>query len=132
MKRACRGFSLLEVLVAFIILSLALGVLMRIFSGGLGNIGAAEQYSRAVAIAESRLAVVGVEAPLEAGQSAGEAENGYRWQTTVQRFDSGTAPVENAAEALSLYRVEVLVNWDDEATTARGIRLVSLRAAAAP
>jgi len=50
----------------------------------------------------------------------------------VQRFDSGTAPVENAAEALSLYRVEVLVNWDDEATTARGLRLVSLRAAAAP
>ncbi len=132
MKHDSRGFSLLEVLVAFVILSLVLGVLMRIFSGALGNIGAAEQYSRAVAIAESKLAAVGVEAPLEEGESAGDAGGGYAWQATVQRFDAGISPVDNTVQGVGLYRVEVVVNWGDDATTPRRLRLVTLRTAATP
>jgi len=132
MKHDSRGFSLLEVLVAFVILSLVLGVLMRIFSGALGNIGAAEQYSRAVAIAESKLAAVGVEAPVEEVESAGDAGGGYAWQATVQRFDAGISPVDNTVQGVGLYRVEVVVNWGDDATTPRRLRLVTLRTAATP
>jgi general secretion pathway protein I len=131
-KHTCRGFSLLEVLVAFIILSLALGVLMRIFSGGLGNIGAAEHYSRAVAIAESQLAAAGVESPLTEGENAGEVENGYRWRTSVKRVEPGGGALDNAALPVGLFQVEVTVNWDDTATTPRGLRLVTLRTAAGP
>ena len=127
MKRSCRGFSLLEVLVAFIILALALGVLMRIFSGGLGNIGLAEHYSKAVAIAEIKLAAVGVESPLTEGENSGE-EQGYAWRTSVRRYAEETSPVEPATLLLDLYEVEVIVNWDDS-TKPRGVRLVSLRAA---
>lgn len=132
MKHACRGFSLLEVLVAFIILSLALGVLMRIFSGGLGNIGAAEHYSRAVAIAESQLAAAGVESPLTEGEYTGETENGYAWRTSMQRYDAGTQPLEGVVLPVDLYQVEVTVNWDNTATTPRTLRLVTLRAAPRP
>ena len=132
MKHGSRGFSLLEVLVAFIILALVLGVLMRIFSGALGNIGAAEQYSRAVAIAESKLAAMGVEAPLEEGESGGEADDGYAWQATVQRFDTGTSSVDDTVQGVGLYRVEVVVNWGDDARTPRRLRLVTLRTAATP
>lgn len=132
MKQACRGFSLLEVLVAFIILALSLGVLMRIFSGGLGNIGAAEHYSRAVAIAESELAAIGVEAPLTEGESTGEAKDGYTWRTSVQRYEASTQPVEEAVLPVDLYQVEVTVNWDTAATTPRALRFVSLRAAPRP
>ena len=130
MKRACRGFSLLEVLVAFIILAMALGVLMRIFSGGLGNIGMAEHYSHAVAIAEMKLASVGVESPLTEGEVTGE-EQGYTWRTSVLRFEE-EAPVEAAALLLELYRVEVTVNWDETATKPRSLRFVTLRAAPRP
>lgn len=132
MRHGCRGFSLLEVLVAFIILSLVLGVLMRIFSGALGNIGAAEQYSRAVAIAESKLATMGVEASLEEGESGGEADGGYAWQATVQRFDAGTPTLDNAVQGLGLYRVEVVVSWGGDATPPRRLRLLTLRTAATP
>ena len=127
MKQACRGFSLLEVLVAFIILAMALGVLMRIFSGGLGNIGMAEHYSQAVAIAEMKLASVGIESPLTEGEITGE-EQGYTWRTSVRRFEE-EAPVEAAALLLDLYRVEVTVNWDETATKPRSLRFVTLRAA---
>lgn len=132
MKHACRGFSLLEVLVAFIILSLTLGVLMRIFSGGLGNIGSAEHYSRAVAIAESQLAATGVESPLIEGDYAGETENGYTWRTSVQRYDASTQPLEGGVLPVDLYQVEVAVNWDNTATTPRSLRLLTLRAAPRP
>ena len=132
MKHTCRGFSLLEVLVAFIILSLALGVLMRIFSGGLGNIGAAEHYSQAVAIAESQLAAAGVESPLTEGEYAGETENGYTWRTSMQRYDAGTQPLEGVVLPVDLYRVEVTVNWDNTATIPRTLRLVTLRVAPRP
>lgn len=132
MKQACRGFSLLEVLVAFIILSLALGVLMRIFSGGLGNIGAAEHYSRAVAIAESQLAAAGIESPLTEGENAGEMENGYTWRTSVRRYDADEQPLEGVVLPVDLYQVEVTVNWDHTATTPRTLRFVTLRATPRP
>lgn len=132
MKQACRGFSLLEVLVAFIILSLALGVLMRIFSGGLGNIGAAEHYSRAVAIAESQLAAAGIESPLTEGENAGEIENGYTWRTSVRRYDADEQPLEGVVLPVDLYQVEVTVNWDHTATTPRTLRFVTLRATPRP
>ncbi len=127
MKQDCRGFSLLEVLVAFIVLSLSLGVLMRIFSGGLGNIGEAEHYSRAVAIAESRLAAMGVESPLTEGESSGEEGNGYKWQTSVRPFEPAAGPLEGGALPVSLYQVEVSVKWGDVAMNPRTLRLVTLR-----
>lgn len=131
MNRACRGFSLLEVLVAFIILALALGVLMRIFSGGLGNIGTAEHYSRAVAIAESELAALGVESPLAEGERTGEAATGYTWRTSVQRYETSTQP-EAAAGPVDLYQVEVSVSWDAAAAMPRSLRFVTLRVAPRP
>ena len=129
MKQACRGFSLLEVLVAFIILAMALGVIMRIFSGGLGNIGAAEHYSQAVAIAELKLAAIGVESPLTEGENTGTEEHGYTWRTSVHRYEAGAQPVEAAAPLIDLFQVEVTVNWDDTTTKPRSLRFVTLRAA---
>jgi general secretion pathway protein I len=125
-KRACRGFSLLEVLVAFVILALVLAVLMRIFSGALRNIGAAEGYSQAVAIAESKLAAIGVDAPLAEGSNAGSG-NGYSWRIVVRREEAG-APVLESVQPDELYRVEVTVSWG-EAPAARSVRFVTLRAA---
>ena len=55
------GYTLIEVLVAFMILALALTVLMRIFSGGLRNVSVSSDYAVATLIAESRLAATAVE-----------------------------------------------------------------------
>ena len=54
------GFSLLEVLVAFAILALSLGVLLQIFSRAMSTTAVSGSYSRAAAMAEARLAEVGV------------------------------------------------------------------------
>ncbi len=82
-----RGFTLLEVLVAFAILTLSLGVVMQIFSTGLNNLALGDEYSRATLLAQSRLAALGIEEPLKAGDESGDFGDGYHWHVTVTPYD---------------------------------------------
>lgn len=112
MRSAYRGFSLLEVLVAFVMLSLALSVLMRIFSGGTHNAALASDYSRAVLLAETRLAVAGIETPLQEGISAGSADEKFRWQTSVH-MQPAIAETPSILSPVGLFEVEAKVMWND-------------------
>jgi general secretion pathway protein I len=125
-----RGFSLLEVLVAFVILALALGVLMRVFSGGINNVGVAERYAYATILAESRLAALGVESPLEEGETSGTEASGYRWRTRVSAYQSSGAALDGTTAPVILFQVEVTVGWDHADHQERQVRLTTLRAAA--
>ena len=51
------GFSLLEVLAAFVILALVATALFRLFSGSLSNASAAEEWSRALPRAMGNAAI---------------------------------------------------------------------------
>ncbi len=78
-----RGFSLLEVLVAFAILALTLGVLLNIFSRASHSAIVSTQYSQAAALAEAQLNAIGITTPLEAGTYSGELESGFAWEISV-------------------------------------------------
>jgi general secretion pathway protein I len=120
MKKYNRGFSLLEVLVAFVILGLVLGVLMEIFSSGLRNVGRATESQRAVLLAQSKLASVGIETALREGESNGDFDGGFRWQLSIKPFKESQ---ESQAEfvdpsgviapilPVTLLEVEVRVLW---------------------
>ncbi len=121
------GFSLLEVLVAFSILSLSLGVLLRIFGGDGRLAGLAEEHSRAVVLAESLLANAGVEAPLQPGEFSGEIDSRFSWVMRVTPF---VPPEEGLPEQQSFkpYWVELTVEWGEtnepHAFTLSTLRLV--------
>jgi general secretion pathway protein I len=127
---------LLEVLVAFVILALSLGVLMRVFSIGLRNSDLAERYAYATLLAESKLAAAGIEDVLAEGATDGEAERGFRWQTVVSRFeDPDPSPASSPAGGaglVELFRVDVVVTWAGEGDQEREVRLSTLRAAPMP
>ena len=111
-----RGFSLLEVLVAFVILSLVATALFRLFSGALGNASAAEDYSRAVLVAESALAVAAATQPLREDTQSGSADDGrIAWTTRVAPYSPpGVSPdLERAAETTPtrLYRISAEVTF---------------------
>ena len=107
---AQQGFTLIEVLVAFMILTLSLSVLFRIFSGGLTNVAVAGDYAQAVLVAESQLAVVGRSEPLIVGQINGESGKRFRWRRTIESYQPWeddtalTVPVSG-------YHVTVEVSW---------------------
>jgi general secretion pathway protein I len=122
------GFSLLEILVAFAILALALGVLLRIF-GGAGRIaGVADEYSRAIVVAESMLATAGVTEPLQPGETSGEIDENYRWTMRVSPYP---LPVDEALAnpvnfSFQPVWVELTVEWGSE-DDPRAFELATLR-----
>ncbi|WP_411849851.1 type II secretion system protein XpsI [Stenotrophomonas sp. LGBM10] len=136
MKRQ-RGYSLLEVIVAFALLALALTLLLGSLSGASRQVGQADLRTRAVLHAQSLLDATGVEAPLQPGQTAGEWEDGrYRWQLQVEPFVDArgdAAPVATDPAAPQLAQLTLQVRWGDAAGETmqwRSLRL--LPPAAAP
>ncbi|NJN46278.1 MAG: prepilin-type N-terminal cleavage/methylation domain-containing protein [Candidatus Competibacteraceae bacterium] len=130
MKRPANyhGFSLLEVLVAFAILSLTLGVLLQVFATGLRNTANAEDYTRAVMQAESLLAQVGITLPVESQQ--GELDDRFQWRITVTPFPIETIlDPETPTETLRFtpYQVVAEVSWSAGASQARSVTLETLR-----
>ena len=85
-RRKDGGFTLVEVLVAFAIVAVSLGALLQIFSGGLRSSRTAEAYATAALLAESKLARIGIEEPLEEGDTTGVFDNGFEWQSTVSPY----------------------------------------------
>ena len=115
-----RGFSLLEVLVAFTILAITLGVLTQVFSRALHTAALSGSYGRATALAEAGIGLVGLDIPLEPGSRAGETEDGLQWQVLVTELPLGDLlPGE---PPLPAYVITSEVAWE----TARGTRRVSL------
>ncbi len=117
------GFSLLEVLVAFAILSMSLGVLYQAFSNSLRNVGTSGDYSRAMIIAEARLAEAMAEVPLKEGSDQGEVDNRYQWKIMVQRYEYED---EESVSRFTPYQVQVVVSWEDGKHT-REYELTTLR-----
>jgi general secretion pathway protein I len=104
------GYTLIEVLVAFVILALALTVLLRIFSGGLRNVSVSSDYATATLIAESRLAAAGIDTPLRPGETSGTEGERFAWTVSVQDYQPWPG-YRSAARGVDAYRVTVTVEW---------------------
>jgi general secretion pathway protein I len=102
-----QGFTLLEVLVAFTMLALVMGVLLQVFSGGLRTAEVARDHAVGALLAESKLADIGIEEPLIEGERAGTFDNGYRWHYSIDRYQEQ----DDAEEKIVPYRLILTVEW---------------------
>lgn len=123
------GFTLLEVLVAFVIAAGALAVLFRATVEGQAAGATAARYQEALSRARSRLAAV-EGTPLLAGERGGDDGGGYRWRMRVSLLAEG-GPVRNGPQLPALYAVAVAVAWG-EGPGARTVQLETRRLGPSP
>ena len=130
-----RGFSLIEVLAAFVILALVATALFQLFSGALQNASAAEDWSRAVLVAESRLAAAAQTQPLVEATERGDVDDGrIHWESRVKPWEAPGVDPELAriSEGMMtrLYRVEVDVRFPGIAGRERALSIATVKLAA--
>ncbi|MDD5632122.1 MAG: type II secretion system protein [Methylococcales bacterium] len=122
-----KGFSLLEILIAFSILAISLGILLKIFSAGVNTAIVAEDYTAAVQIAEGLLAKTSMETTLQPGQDSGLENEKYHWLVEVSPFMFNPENVDATTIKTALFKIRVIVNWGDDNDNNREIKLTTLK-----
>jgi general secretion pathway protein I len=121
-SRRDEGFTLIEVLVALVILTLSFAAVMGLLSSGMMSVERAEDQRLAILVAQSTLDRVEAERPLQSGQRAGPMEDRFRWRVLIEPYrEIGLDP----KLAVRPYQLTVTVTWgamDHE----RSIRLIGL------
>jgi general secretion pathway protein I len=119
-----QGFTLLEVLVALVVLATTVVAVLQLFGGGLRLARAAGDHADAALLASTKLADL-EPGPLTEGVTEG-IDGPYRWTRRVT-LESALLPLEpNTPDAIRirLARVNVEVRWGQS----RRFELVTLRA----
>lgn len=114
-SRNSGGFTLLEVMLAFVIFAMSFAVVLEIISGSIRNTMHAKEYTEVALITQSVMDQVGLDIPLESGtRSSGELGE-YKWELEVNPFE-GSAEVSRFQEiseqtGIELLEVEFIITW---------------------
>ncbi len=107
------GMSLIEVLVAFVILGMVMAVIMRINATSLRNHDVSKAYLQALRVAESRMLAEGLDESSRILIRTGEESGGIRWEFTRQPYEGWR---EERLQGLQATPVEetISVSWGEE------------------
>src|SRR3990167_10484574 len=83
-----KGFTLLEVMVAIVILGLGLTVVFELFSGGLKSVEISNDYSNDVILANKKMGELSLKEKLDVGKETGDfsEEDNYKWEVDIVSY----------------------------------------------
>jgi general secretion pathway protein I len=116
-----RGFALLEILVAFVVLALGLGAVLTGVAIAMRSDARTQSNRVALRLAQSRLEAVGITQAILPGLSEGQFTEKYRWRQTITAIRSmaeqqevqGGKPGQSANGEIKSFWVEVTVQAAD-------------------
>jgi general secretion pathway protein I len=108
MTRRMRGFSLLEVIAAMLLLTIAFAALMKVAGGSIALTRNADDHSQAALWARSLLDTVDITAPLRAGNTEGRFDATYRWRLVVTPWQPEQAAPNTP---LRMMKLDLDVMW---------------------
>jgi general secretion pathway protein I len=123
-QRAKAGFTLLEVLVAFSILSIAIVASIQGFAEGLRLLRLAGEHQRAILLADQKIR----EVVTPAEERTADSDGAYRWERTITIVPTPDLSRIPATEMWHVYLITVKVTWSDK----RSVEVATLRTSAQP
>lgn len=112
--RSSRGFTLLEVMLAFVIFALSFATVLEIIAGSMRSVRRAGDDTQVALFAQSVMDQVGTEIPLEVGEFSGLELDRLRWQLDIYPYIPEDAHTQELAElsGVELYHVVLDIDWD--------------------
>lgn len=107
------GFTLMEIMVAMLILALSLTVVLQLFSGGLRSGQLSKNYLRGVYHARAIMEETLLGEPLLEEEQQGVIAEGFTWSTTVQQLENDLTA--GTLSEITLFTVIVTVSWQEGA-----------------
>jgi prepilin-type N-terminal cleavage/methylation domain-containing protein len=119
-----QGFSLLEVVVALMIMAGGFLAVLNLFSGSVRSVDFSGQYLKAVTLANSKMNELEIQ-NFVMDNSSGDfkSEENYRWEVDISPYDSD---LNNEESGIQLQKILLKVLWNDDGHT-RNLELATLR-----
>lgn len=120
MRVRSRGFSLLEVVAATLLLAIAFAALLKVAGGSIALTRNADDHSQAALWARSLLDTVDITTPLRQGSSEGRFDDRYRWRLVVSPWTPPPMPAQppmpgeapdTGAPAMRMVKLDLDVYW---------------------
>jgi len=107
------GFTLLEVLIAMMILTISLVAIFQLFSGGLQSAKLSDEYTQAIFHARAKMEETLLADRLMVGETEGVIDEEYGWRLSIDPYESGEESdvLSKAVETLFLVTVDIV--WRD-------------------
>lgn len=123
------GFTLIEVIAAFTILSMTFMVILEILSNSSANTIKSSERTHVALLAQSKMDEVGITIPVEESSLSGDFDDKHSWEVLIEPFEVPyEGNVEMSFAPVELFKVALYIRWFDGRGERRTATFTTLRA----
>ena len=115
--RSSNGFTLLEVLLAFVVFALSFTAVLEILSGSMRNTVRAREYTEAALIAQSVMDQLGLELPVEQGANYSGESGDYQWELNIGLYEEVEENTQSVVlgelTGIELLQIDLVISWGE-------------------
>lgn len=114
-RRTSGGFTLLEVMLAFVIFALSFATVLEIMAASMRSVRRASDDTEVALFSQSIIDLVGTEIPIEEGEFSGTGLGRYQWRLGIYLYAASDEDIHSLELAemsgIELYKIDLDINW---------------------